>query len=339
MRNPTLAIGLGIGQCLTPYAFAHHSGAMFDSQTIVTFKGVVTRYEWRNPHIFIGVETTDTSGEAVEWEIEADGIPLLSPLGWTADSLEPGDRVSVSGSPAKDPERKAALGQKIVKEDGTTLIANPELVRDRSAIPSTGVASNLSGRWLPRWTDMGQIVRGRLTWPLTEQGRTAGARYDDDPFDTATNPQMECVSTAAPMIMMYPTVDTIELGDDEVSFKIDWMSVERTVHLDGRSHPGDLEPSVQGHSIGHWEGETLVVDTVGFSENAMGNTFGLPSGAQKHVVERFSLSGDATQLIYEFVLEDPTYLTAPVTGRYSWDYRPDLATGDSECDLETAVRF
>lgn len=339
MRNAALSIGFGVSLCLTPHAFAHHSGAMFDSQKIVTFEGVVTRYEWRNPHVFIGVETIDASGETVEWEIEADGIPLLAPLGWTAESLKSGDRVSVSASPARDPARKAAIGREIVKEDGTTLLANPEFARERVAVKSTGTASDLSGRWLPRWRDMGNITRGRFTWPLTERGKAAAARYDDDPFDTSTNPQMECVPTAAPMIMMYPTVDAVELGADTIIFNIAWMHVERTVYLDGRGHPEAGEPSVQGHSIGHWERGSLVVDTVNFSENGMGNTFGLPSGAQKHVVERFSLSTAGTQLNYEFVLEDPTYLAEPVTGRYVWDYRPDLGRGDSECEVETAGRY
>ena len=150
---------------------------------------------------------------------------------------------------------------------------------------------------------------------------------------------MQCIPTAAPMIMMYPTVDSIDLGDDTIVFNIAWMHVQRTVYLDGRGHPESGEPSVQGHSIGHWDGGTLIVDTVDFSETGMGNTFGLPSGAQKHVVERFSLSADGAQLNYEFVLEDPTYLAAAVKGRYVWDYRPDLDRGDSECDVETAGRY
>ena len=339
MRYRTLSIGLALSLSLTPRLFAHHSGAMFDSGTTITFEGVVTRYEWRNPHVFIGVETTEASGESVEWEIEADGIPLLTPLGWTAETLRPGDRVIVSASPAWDPARKAAIGRDIVKEDGTVLISNAEFARERVSVESTGVAEDLSGQWLPRWIDMGQIVRGRFTWPLTEQGEAAAARYADDPFDRSTNPQMVCVPTAAPMIMMYPTVDAIEVRDDRVTFNIDWMSVERTVYLDGRSHPENGEPTVQGHSIGYWEDDTLVVDTVNFAENAMGNTFGLPSGPDKHVVERFSLNEDNTRLIYEFVLDDPTYLAAPVTGQYVWEYRPDLDRGESDCDVDTAGRF
>jgi hypothetical protein len=338
MRYQAFSISLGIGLCLAPQVFAHHSGAMFDSEVIVTFDGVVTRYEWRNPHVFFRVETTEASGETVEWQIEADGIPLLTPLGWTAESLEPGDRVTVRGSPARNPARRAALGRDIVKEDGTVLIANPEFALDR-AVGSTGVASNLAGKWLPRWEEMMQVTRGRLFWPLTEKGKAAVAQYHDDPFDTSANPQIECIPTAAPLIMMYATVDTIEFGDDTVNFHIDWMNVERTVYMDGRGHPENGERSLQGHSIGRWEDETLVVDTVDLADNAMGNTFGLPSGAQKHVVERFSLSEDGTQLIYGFVLEDPEYLAASVTRTYAWDYRPDLERGDSECDLETAGRF
>ena len=117
------------------------------------------------------------------------------------------------------------------------------------------------------------------------------------------------------------------------------MDVERLVYLDGRQHPNNGERTNQGHSTGHWEGETLVVDTRNFSNNGAGNAFEIPSGAQKHVVERFSLSADRKQIEYAFFLEDPEFLSEPVRGEGTWNYRPDLKALPNQCDPEIARRF
>ena len=65
----------------------------------------------------------------------------------------------------------------------------------------------------------------------------------------------------------------------------------------------------------------------------------LPSGPRKHLVERFTLSGDHKRLLYDTVLEDPEYLAAPVTYSSEWDYRPDLTPSGLACDLDVARRF
>lgn len=76
----------------------------------------------------------------------------------------------------------------------------------------------------------------------------------------------------------------------------DWYNVWRRIYMDGRGHPADVEPSYFGHSIGHWEGDTLVVDTVAIRAEAQIQQ-GMPVGNDKtHVVERFKLKGDALEL-------------------------------------------
>jgi hypothetical protein len=100
--------------------------------------------------------------------------------------------------------------------------------------------------------------------------------------------------------------------------------MRRTVYLDGREHPENGERTVQGHSIGHWEDDVLVVDTRLFADFPEGNGRGIPSGAQKHVVERFSLSEDGTRAIVDVFLEDPEYLLESFTGRTEMTYVPHL---------------
>ena len=113
----------------------------------------------------------------------------------------------------------------------------------------------------------------------------------------------------------------------------------RIVPTDGRTHRTDIGPSYLGDAIGHWEGDTLVVDTTNFADHAAGNSFEIPSGADKNLLERLTLSDDGKRVSYEWVLEDPEYMTEPIVGDGSWEYRPDLERQPPECDLEVARRF
>ncbi|MGD8324914.1 MAG: hypothetical protein PVF50_11170, partial [Gammaproteobacteria bacterium] len=81
--------------------------------------------------------------------------------------------------------------------------------------------------------------------------------------------------------------------------------LRRTIHMNLSAHPGDIEPSRAGHSIGRWDGDTLVVDTVGFAPGSLARD--VPHSGQLHVVERFTLDVDNMLLKREFVAEDPLY--------------------------------
>ncbi len=87
----------------------------------------------------------------------------------------------------------------------------------------------------------------------------------------------------------------------------------RTVYMDGRSHPGKPEPSYYGHSIGWWEGDTLVVDTVGFNQSFWWDRDGSPHTEQLHTVEKFTRT-DFSTMRYELTIDDPGAYTARVTG-------------------------
>lgn len=87
----------------------------------------------------------------------------------------------------------------------------------------------------------------------------------------------------------------------------------RTIFMDGRSHPKNLTPSYYGHSIGWWEGDTLVVDSVGFNESFWWDRRGLPHTEKLHFVERFTRT-DAQNMRYEFTVDDPGAYTKPYSG-------------------------
>jgi hypothetical protein len=87
----------------------------------------------------------------------------------------------------------------------------------------------------------------------------------------------------------------------------------RRFFLDGRAHNLDLEPnSWTGDSIGKWEGNTLVVDTVGFNDRTWLDDTGKPHSDQLHVIERYRRP-DAGRLVVDYTIEDPKFLTKPYT--------------------------
>jgi hypothetical protein len=93
-------------------------------------------------------------------------------------------------------------------------------------------------------------------------------------------------------------------------FDIGGPHTYRTIYMDGRTHPANLQPSYYGHSIGWWEGDTLVVDTTGFNESFWIDRRGTPHTEKLQLQERFTRLNSLT-IKYEVVAEDPGALTAP----------------------------
>jgi DNA replicative helicase MCM subunit Mcm2 (Cdc46/Mcm family) len=97
-----LSVLVGLCVALTPAAWAHHSQSEYDLRSKVDVEGTVTKVEWRSPHAWVYVNVTDDKGQTVNWSFELPSPVTLMRRGWTRDSLKPGDRVKVSGAPAKN---------------------------------------------------------------------------------------------------------------------------------------------------------------------------------------------------------------------------------------------
>jgi hypothetical protein len=108
MNVRALVLG-GIFVSLTAPAFAHHSFAMFDREKAVNISGVVKEYEWTNPHVWIHVLVPDAQGTPREWSFEMQSVQQDAAAGWRADSVKPGDKVSVEYHPLKDGSRGGQL--------------------------------------------------------------------------------------------------------------------------------------------------------------------------------------------------------------------------------------
>ena len=198
--------------------------------------------------------------------------------------------------------------------------------------------SDLSGRWKGTGESVGPVMERLELLRLTDAGALAKARYD-----ISSDPSLlECRGMPTPSTVVAAAVlyvAEIEVNTDTVILRGEYYDSERTVFMDGRGHPENGERTHDGHSIGRWEGDVLVVDTTNVSDHPSPYQNGIPSGSQKHVVERYALSEDGTALTVDFVLEDPEYLAEPLTGTLDWKYRPDLEMHRYDCDPEVSGQF
>ena len=320
------AAALTVTFLLSPPVLGHHSSSIYDAESVLTLQGTVLRYEWKNPHVYIYIEVEGEAGsQPVEWELEGGSTPLMSRGGWTPTTVTSGDAVAARVNPNKNPVTRNAWLLGLSKEDGTSV------TRWTSGVTSDVPANEISGVWdgLKGYQEL-SFTRGELT----ERGATGQANYDE-----SQNPVKDCIAAPLPMLTYMPYRSEIEVRDDEVLIKSEYFSVERIIYMDGREHPEGAERTNQGHSIGHWDGDSLVVSTTLFTDNPTGNSSGIPSGAQKHVTEKFTLSESRTQLKVEFSVEDPEFMAEPATGEVVLDHVPDREMSPFECELEIARRY
>ncbi len=103
------------------------------------------------------------------------------------------------------------------------------------------------------------------------------------------------------------------------------------IYTDGRPHPKDLEPTWFGHSIGKWDGDTLVVDTIGFNEQTRIDTQGHPHTDALHVIERLTRT-DLGHMSYEMTIDDPKAYTKPWKNTRTFLLRPDWELLEYSCN-------
>ena len=316
----------------------HHSDAGIAMESVIAFEGTVTEFNWRNPHVYVSVQAVDESGNQVEWALQMGTVNGLIRRGWTPESLSSGDRVTVRAHPAQG-GRPYAIVESIDKDGGLSL--SPV-----SAAPNTGAAaSSLAGVWTADRSKLISYPGGfdgffRAQLVLTEQGKAAVAEYD---ALSDENPESTCIGRPTPAAIVSSSLYLFEIDIDEdenvVVFRSEYFDEVRTVYLDGRGHPESSERFVTGHSIGRWEDDVLVVDTTNFTDHRSPYQIGVPSGAQKRVVERYRLIEDGTRIELSFLLDDPEYLAEPMSHSRELIYSPQMERFLFDCDPEATRRF
>jgi hypothetical protein len=127
-------------------------------------------------------------------------------------------------------------------------------------------------------------------------------------------------------------VEIVDLPDVQrvYIFDIGGPHTFRTVYMDGRTHPRNPVPEFYGHSIGWWEGDTLVIDTVGFNEDFWLDRGTLPHTESLHTVERFTRT-EFGAMRYELAIDDPGAYTKPFSGQMTLRWEPDIELFEYVC--------
>jgi len=176
-------------------------------------------------------------------------------------------------------------------------------------VPRTaGGRADLSGVWNKRLVvNTGATVE---PLPFTAEGLKA--------FNDVWNhidPTSRCVFPGVPRVNTSPYPMQIVQLPDKVIFLYEYMHNYRVIYTDGRGHRPAWEPSLMGDSIGRWDGDTLVVDTVNLTDRTWLDDHGNRHSDALHVIERWRRAG-ANELSYEETIDDPKFYTRPWT--VSW---------------------
>ena len=175
--------------------------------------------------------------------------------------------------------------------------------------------------------------RRPTTMPLTAAGEAAIAGLD---FATGDNPRLRCAPTNILFDWYFEMdVNRIVQTTGEIRMSYGSMGIERTIHLDQGELPADVVPSVAGHSIGRWENDVLIVDTVGFLPGILNADGRVPHSDGLHIVERFTLDATTMALRREYVAEDPLYFEGQYRGADAMLISDLPFHGTTECDDKT----
>jgi hypothetical protein len=208
-------------------------------------------------------------------------------------------------------------------------------------------APGQDGLWLP--------VDARLSVPDVGQGRGPGGsagvpkypnlKYSEVPFqpwaralldyrlDNPFEPHSRCKPSGGPRQIMTPY--GIEFAEMPALNQIFIMDVGgphtyRQIFMDGREHPKNLVPSFYGHSVGRWDGDTLVVDSIGFNETFWMDREGSPHTDRLHLIEKFTRI-DSNLIKYEATIDDPGAYTAKWTGGFYLQWTPGQSLFEYVC--------
>jgi hypothetical protein len=323
---------------------AHHGFGNFDRDGEITIEGRVTGVDFVNPHSWLYLDATGADGKVAAWRCEMRSATTLRRSGWSPEMFRPGERVSITGAPDRSDPSSCYLST-IVFADGSSadrygqLSTAPALRSpvERAARLPTG-EPNIAGDWAPEQLVMTD-PRGRsgALVPLSEadsfepgattpenarQYRTrdvqltpAGQQAADafETYNPQHNPRMRCETTSILFDWTYDgAVNRITQMADTVTLEYGQLGFKRTIHLSIAEHPASIEPSRAGHSIGRWEDDVLVGDTVGFAPGVLSPP--VMHTDRLHVVERFSLDLAGPTLIRSYTAEDPDHFAGTYSG-------------------------
>ena len=341
--------------------------ANYDSGRQVTLKGSVTKIDWINPRAFLYIDVRDPAGTITSWAVEI-GNPLdLEKDGWKRSSVNIGDSVSVEGFLARGERRAVSAKSVVLARTGARLFNATNAKRTATSEPAPrwpdgqirlGPAPGRKGYWgaasassLMENTGAPVVTNDEgLLKNLADADRVAPfqprakAVYEfrqrrllrDDPL-------LRCLPPGGPRMFQTPHgfqfIEQRDLGRILVLMgggDRNW----RVIYTDGRAQgaPDEVVRSYYGNSVGHWEKDTLVVDSIGYNEKFWFTNGGLPHTEALHLTERFSRP-DLNKLRYEVTVDDPHTYTRPWTGGWVVQWVPNEEIQEYFCEESIEPKY
>jgi hypothetical protein len=325
---------------------AHHGFGQFDRSRQVDIDGVITGIDFVNPHAYLRLDVTGDDGNTIAMRCEMRAATLMRRSGWSEDMFVIGAAATIHGFGHRDDPAACYLeditiggaagfnrNDQFETDSGVDLSNRPLRLASGElnisgdwaqeqyviAVPPDGRGGNLVPKSMKPAIESGELSMADVPpsgWgprpvTFTERGQAEADAFQM--WSPQDNPRLRCEPTSIIFDWTFDgAVNRITQAGDEIVINYGLYSFERIVHMNMDAHPENLTPSYAGHSIGHWEGDVLVVDTVGFEPGVIAPP--VRNSDQLHIVERYALNPDTLELRRDFVAEDPVYYSDQYVG-------------------------
>lgn len=339
----------------------------YDDDRQVRLEGVVTQIDWVNPRAYLRINVRDSTGVVANWAVEV-GNPLeLERSGWNAATVRTGDVVAVVGNPARGAALRAFARSVTLARTRARVFA-----AKAAAVPASAGAVP---RWPNGQVRLGAPPGEKGYWGAASaralvDGSGAKVQMDADgllanlsdadrvaPFQPwakavylyrqrtllADDPIGRCLPPGGPRQFQsdvgFQFVEQPQIGRILVLLgggNRNW----RVIYTDGRplGQPAEAVPSYYGYSVGRWDKDTLVVDSVGYNERFWMTAGGLPHTEALHLVERFTRTHLNT-LRYEVTVDDQRTYTRPWTGGWTIQWMAGADMPEYFCEENAESTF
>lgn len=309
------------------HAHAHHgTSGQFDATKVVEISGTITEMGYINPHSYVYFDVTNEDGSVTNWNCELRAASVMKRAGWTEDMFAPGTHVDIYGAASrKDPN--GCYVETIAFNGGQPIERYANIETEKAAPPTNlnvkrtawGVP-DISGDWAapvrvrgsiieeaaergPQEEERGPPQRGP-DLALTDAGQAAYDKYFAYGIENPEMGRFDCQPRdifADWVFDQHP--NHIFQTEDEITLQHGFLDTVRTIDLTAKIFPS--EPARwQGYSIGHWNGDELIVLSRGFTE-ALGR-YGIRSEGHM-TIERFSFNEEGTGLNRSYASADPDF--------------------------------
>lgn len=322
---------------LSAPALSHHGIGRFDPRGYIELEGTLTGLDFVNPHSYVHFDAVGDDGAVIAMSCEMRAATVLRRSGWSPDMFVTGVAIAITGRPHRDDPSSCYADTLTIDEQPTLeryqqlTDAEPSGSADRALRLPTG-EPNIAGDWaeeqyliaqppdggsaglVPK-SQLAAIEAGELPMPpapeswfpppveLTAAGLAAQDVLRNAP--PSENPRLSCGITSILFDWVFDgPVNRITQATDVITLEYG-HGLTRTIYMNVDEHPATITPSRAGHSIGQWDGDTLVVHTVGFVPGSLAGT--VPHSDELVLVERFSLEPESFALHRDYIAEDPAY--------------------------------